>query len=121
MVSATPFSLPFLMYTSHTSGVFVQTFCVTDPVLTPLVVQRLLPVVVVVVVVLAVVLVVVVLVVLVVVVVVVVLVVFILIYMFQPAASRAPAVPASVYMRQDALAGSYENPRHLVAWAVRQP
>ena len=40
----TPFSLPFLMYTSHTSGVFLHTFFVTDPVWMPLVVQRLLPV-----------------------------------------------------------------------------
>ena len=44
LILETPFSLPFLMYTSHTSGVFVHTFFVTDPVLMPLVVQRLPPV-----------------------------------------------------------------------------
>ena len=36
----TPFSLPFLMYTSHTSGVLAHTFFVTDPVLMPLAAQR---------------------------------------------------------------------------------
>ena len=39
----TPFSVPFLMYTSHASGVSKHTFCVTDPVVTPLAVQSSLP------------------------------------------------------------------------------